>query len=308
MAVSPPDRGLPNGERLYNKANIAQFRLFNVGNFMPITPIEEEVRRALTEDIGTGDITAALIPETSSTTAHLICRETAILCGTAWFTQVFKQLNSEIGINWTKRDGDPLSADQVIGFLTGPSRPLLTGERTALNFLQTLSGTATIAHRYATAVADLPVKVLDTRKTLPGLRQAQKYAVRCGGCYNHRHGLYDGILIKENHILAAGSIKAAIGRARMHAANLPIEVEVENLEEMQQALTAGANILLLDNFTLSDLKEAVELNQQQTKLEASGNITLQNIREVAKAGVDYISVGALTKDIQAIDMSLRFVF
>jgi nicotinate-nucleotide pyrophosphorylase (carboxylating) len=273
---------------------------------MPTAHIEEEVRCALAEDIGTGDVTAALIPETSRVTATVVCRETAMLCGTSWFAEVFHQLDPEIAIDWAQVDGDLISADQIICTLHGLSRPLLTGERTALNFLQTLSGTATAAHRYASAIADLPTKVLDTRKTLPGLRQAQKYAVCCGGCYNHRHGLYDGILIKENHILAAGSIAAAVERARTCDSNLPVEIEVESLDELQQALAASADILLLDNFDLPDLLEAVRLNQKRAKLEASGGITLGNIRQIAETGVDYITVGALTKDIHAIDMSMRF--
>jgi nicotinate-nucleotide pyrophosphorylase (carboxylating) len=273
---------------------------------MSTAHIKEEVRRALAEDIGTGDVTAALIPETSRATATVVCREAAVLCGISWFAEVFRQLDSEIVIDWAQVDGDLISADQMICTLHGLSRPLLTGERTALNFLQTLSGTATAAHRYASAIADLSAKVLDTRKTLPGLRQAQKYAVYCGGCYNHRHGLYDGILIKENHILAAGSIAAAVERARACDSNLPVEIEVENLDELQQALAAGADILLLDNFDLPDLFEAVRLNQKRAKLEASGGITLGNIRQIAETGIDYISVGALTKDIHAVDMSMRF--
>lgn len=273
---------------------------------MPTIEVKEEVRRALAEDIGAGDVTAALIPEAAIMTAHVVCREKAALCGIAWFNEVFKQLDNEIAIDWTVKEGDLIAANQVICSLGGPARPLLSGERTALNFLQTLSGTATIAQRYAAAVAGLPVKVLDTRKTLPGLRQAQKYAVRCGGCHNHRHGLYDGILIKENHILATGSITAAIERARICSPGLPLEVEVEHLGELQQALAAGADILLLDNFELPDLHEAARLTRQGAKLEASGNITLENIRSIAETGVDYISVGALTKDVHAIDLSIRF--
>lgn len=273
---------------------------------MPTAHIEEEVRRALAEDVGPGDVTAALIPTASSALAAVVCRETAVLCGTAWFDKVFQLLDAAITIDWVKADGDLIAANQIICTLRGPSRPLLTGERTALNFLQTLSGTATLAHHYASAVAGLPVKILDTRKTLPGLRQAQKYAVRCGGGHNHRYGLYDGILIKENHILAAGSIMAAVERARTYGPSLPLEIEVENLDELEQALTAGADILLLDNFELSDLYEAVRLNRKRAKLEASGGITLENIRQVAETGVDYISVGALTKDVHAADMSIRF--
>ncbi|ABA57378.1 nicotinate-nucleotide pyrophosphorylase (carboxylating) [Nitrosococcus oceani ATCC 19707] len=268
--------------------------------------IKEEVRRALAEDIGTGDVTTTLIPATTKITATIICRETAILCGTSWFNEVFHQLDADIAIDWAKADGDLVPANQIICTLYGLARPLLSGERTALNFLQTLSGTATIAHRYASAVKGLPVRILDTRKTLPGLRQAQKYAVRCGGGHNHRHGLYDGILIKENHILAAGSITAAIARARIANSNLPVEIEVENLNELQQALAAGADILLLDNFDTPSLREAVRISQQRAKLEASGGITLKNIRQVAETGVDYISVGALTKDIRAVDLSIRF--
>lgn len=273
---------------------------------MSTVKIKEEVRRVLAEDMGSGDVTAVLVPETSRMTADVVCREEAVLCGISWFNEVFRQLDAGIATVWAGRDGDLISASQTICTLRGPARPLLSGERTALNFLQTLSGTATIAQRYAAAVAGLPVKVLDTRKTLPGLRQAQKYAVRCGGCHNHRHGLYDGILIKENHIMAAGSITAAIKQARVCSPGLPVEAEVENLEELQQALAAGADILLLDNFELPDLYEAVRLTRQRAKLEASGNITLENIRSIAETGVDYISAGALTKDVQAIDLSIRF--
>src|SRR5699024_10789915 len=218
----------------------------------------------------------------------------------------FRQLDMGIVIEWAQTDGNLIAANQIICTLHGPSRPILTGERTALNFLQTLSGTATTAHHYVSAIAGLPTKVLDTRKTTPGLRQAQKYAVRCGGCHNHRYGLYDGILIKENHILAAGSITAAVESARACSEGLPIEIEVENLHELQQALAAGADRLLLDNFALPDLAKAVRINQKQAILEASGNITLENIRQVAETGIDYISVGALTKNVQAIDMSMRF--
>lgn len=278
-----------------------------LSNFMSPASIEEEVRRTLAEDIGAGDVTAALIPAAAKTTATIVCRETAILCGISWFNGVFHQLDAGIAIDWAKADGDSVSANQIICTLRGLARPLLSGERTALNFLQTLSGTATIAHRYASAVAGLPVRILDTRKTLPGLRQAQKYAVRCGGGHSHRHGLHDGILIKENHILAAGSITAAVLQARTAGPNLPVEIEVENLDELQQALAAGADILLLDNFDLPSLHEAVRINQQRAKLEASGGITLKNIRQVAETGVDYISVGALTKDIQAVDLSIRFI-
>ncbi|MEC9315299.1 MAG: carboxylating nicotinate-nucleotide diphosphorylase, partial [Pseudomonadota bacterium] len=239
--------------------------------------------------------------------AQLITRQDAVLCGRDWFETVFNQLDNNIQIDWLATDGDALAADEVICRINGPARAILTGERTAMNFLQTLSATATLAKRYADAVAGLPVKVLDTRKTLPGWRVAQKYAVRCGGCFNHRFGLYDGILIKENHINAAGSIAAAVSQAQSLNAGVPIEVEVENLDELHQALQAGADIVLLDNFELETLKQAVAINDKKALLEASGGISLNNIRDVAETGVDRISVGALTKDIQAVDLSLRFL-
>lgn len=269
--------------------------------------VREEARRALAEDIGSGDVTAAAVPEAARMTARVVCREAAVLCGTAWFEAVFRQLDAGIAIDWTSQDGDAISANQTVCTLRGFARPLLSGERTALNFLQTLSGTATLARRYAAAVAGLPVKVLDTRKTLPGLRRAQKYAVRCGGCQSHRRGLDDGILIKENHILAMGSITAAIARVRACSPGLSVEVEVEDLNEARQALAAGADSLLLDNFARSDLREAVRLARQRwSTLEASGNMTLENIRSIAETGVDYISVGGLTKDVRAVDLSIRF--
>ncbi|CAH9018242.1 carboxylating nicotinate-nucleotide diphosphorylase [Candidatus Nitrosacidococcus sp. I8] len=271
--------------------------------------IEAEVRQALAEDIGSGDITASLIKDTATVKATVISREDAILCGIPWFSEVFRQLDSHIKINWALQDGDFITPNQIICTLMGSAVPILIGERTGLNFLQTLSATAMSAHRYATAISGLSTKVLDTRKTIPGLRNAQKYAVRCGGCHNHRYGLYDGILIKENHILAAGSITQAIQQAkRNNPKNLSIETEVENLIEFQEALDAGADIILLDDFKISDLIKAVELNQKRVKLEASGSINLANIRQVAETGVDYISIGALTKDIKAIDLSMRFQY
>ncbi|WJW75079.1 carboxylating nicotinate-nucleotide diphosphorylase [Thiohalobacter sp. IOR34] len=268
--------------------------------------IQALVRRTLEEDIGGGDLTAGLIPEDALAEARVLCRESAVLCGRAWFDAVFAELDPRIQIHWQAADGDAVQPGQTLCRLQGPARPLLSGERSALNLLQTLSGTATLARRYAERVADLPVRILDTRKTLPGLRHAQKYAVRTGGCHNHRLGLYDGILIKENHILAAGSIAAAVAAARRLGSDLPVEVEVEDLDEAREALDAGADILLLDNFDLSRLREAVRLNAGRAKLEASGGVTLDNLRAIAETGVDFISTGALTKDVRAIDLSMRF--
>jgi len=269
--------------------------------------IQEQVRLALAEDVGSGDLTAALIPESALAEATVISREAAVICGCEWFNQVFAQLDSTIRIDWQVADGDRVAPDQLLCTLHGPARSLLTGERSALNFLQTLSGTATLAARFAEAVAGTGVKVLDTRKTLPGLRRAQKYAVTCGGGNNHRIGLFDGVLIKENHIAAAGSIAAAVDQARAHApTGIPVEVEVENLQEVTEALAAGADILLLDNMPPEQLREAVALNSGKAKLEASGGITLGNIREIAKTGVGYISVGEITKNLQAVDLSMRF--
>jgi len=264
------------------------------------------VRAALDEDIGSGDITAALVPQDQTAIATVICRETAVVCGQAWFNAVFAELDSRISISWLVRDGDTVRDNETLCTLSGPARPLLTGERTALNFLQTLSATATRAHRYAETIADLPVRVLDTRKTIPGLRRAQKYAIRVGGCDNHRSGLYDGILIKENHIAAAGSISKAVMNARKANLNVMVEVEVENDDQIQQALAAGADRLLLDNFSLPALTAAVQAVAGRAELEASGGISLENLRETARTGVDFISIGALTKDIHAVDLSMTF--
>ena len=269
-------------------------------------PMLRSVREALSEDIGTGDVTAALIPADEVVTATVISRESAVLCGMAWFNAVFAELDTGIAIDWTTRDGDALRVDQRLCTLQGPAAHILTGERTALNYLQTLSGTATLSRRYAEAVSGLGVRVLDTRKTLPGLRQAQKYAVRVGGCHNHRMGLYDGILIKENHIASAGSIERAVHFAREAGPGLPVEVEVENDVQIMEALAAGADILLLDNFTPGELIEAVRLVDGRARLEASGGVTLENIRNIAETGVDFISIGALTKNLHAIDLSMRF--
>jgi len=327
--------------------------------------IQATVRRTLAEDVGSGDVTAALIPADARGSARVISREAAVLCGCAWFDAVFAELDERIQVHWNLHEGERVEADQMLCTLRGPARALLTGERAALNLLQTLSGTATRAAQFAAAVEGLTVRVLDTRKTLPGLRYEQKYAVRIGGCHNHRIGLYDGILIKENHIAASGSITAAVAGltvrvldtrktlpglryeqkyavriggchnhriglydgilikenhiaasgsisaavAAAHALNthLPVEIEVENLDQAREALTANADILLLDNFTLALLREAVALNAGRAKLEASGGVTLENIRRIAETGVDYISTGALTKDINAIDLSMRFM-
>jgi nicotinate-nucleotide pyrophosphorylase (carboxylating) len=264
------------------------------------------VREALQEDIGTGDITAALLPPDSRASASVICREPAVLCGMAWFNAVFAELDTDIEVSWLAHDSDRLESGQTVCTLAGPARPILTGERTALNFLQTLSGTATLARRYADAVEGIPVRILDTRKTLPGLRLAQKYAVRAGGCHNHRVGLYDGILIKENHIAAAGSIGAAIQRVREENPGVPVEIEVENEAEVIAALDAAADRLLLDNFSLAELRQAVERVAGRAGLEASGGVTMDNIRDIAVTGVDFISVGALTKDLKATDYSMIF--
>lgn len=268
--------------------------------------IEQQVKLALDEDIGDGDITAQLIPEKSLATATIISRTGAILCGKAWVEQAFRQLAPETTLTWEVEDGEQVLPEQLLCTLKGPARALLTAERTALNFLQTLSGTATQAYRYAKAVQGTDCKILDTRKTIPGLRKAQKYAVHCGGAKNHRIGLYDAILIKENHIMAAGSISQAVQQARTLAPQLNIEVEVETLTELSEAIEAGADTLLLDNMELTQLEEAVRLAKKRVKLEASGNITLTNARQVAETGVDFISIGAISKHLHAIDLSMRF--
>ena len=268
--------------------------------------ILQAVHGALAEDVGSGDVTAQLIPASATGRAQVISRESAVLCGSAWFNAVFECLDAAVRIHWEARDGDAVVPNQVLCRLEGPARALLTGERSALNFLQTLSGTATLARRYAQAVAGLPVRILDTRKTLPGLRLAQKYAVRTGGCHNHRSGLYDGILIKENHIAARGSLPAAVQAARALGTGLAVEVEVETLDQTREAMDAGADILLLDNFSLADLEAAVALTAGRVRLEASGGVTLETVRAIAATGVDCISVGGLTKDVRALDLSMRF--
>jgi len=281
---------------------------------IPYSNIQTQVSQALAEDIGSGDITAALIPENNQITAHLICREQAILCGKDWFNEVFQQLNvirDITKIHWTVNDGDTITEDQRICTLTGNARSILTGERSAMNFLQTLSGTATSTAHYVKYLEGSEVKLLDTRKTIPGFREAQKYAVRCGGGYNHRHGLFDGILIKENHIMAAGSITNAVQNARNNSPHtLKIEVEIETLDELQEALLAKADILLLDNMKDDMLIQAVQINStnhgHKAKLEVSGNITYERLSNLAHIGIDYISSGAITKHITATDFSLRF--
>ncbi len=271
--------------------------------------IHADVRRALSEDVGSGDITAMLIPAEQYAQAQLLCREDARLCGQDWFEEVFRQLDPAITVEWLISDGEPIKARQTVCRLQGPARAILTGERTAINFLQTLSGTATLVRQYADAIQHTQAQLMDTRKTLPGLRLAQKYAVHCGGGHNQRVGLYDGILIKENHIAAAGSITAAVATARAIAPHLPLQVEVEDMAQLSEAVSAGVKLILLDNFDLDGLRSAVNWVHEQdaeVALEASGNMDLTRIVEVAETGVDRISVGRLTKDVQAVDFSLRF--
>ena len=273
---------------------------------VPHSVIEENVFNALKEDIDSGDITAELIPADNISLATVISREDCVFCGLDWFEETYRQLDEDILIDWSVDDGDSIDAGQVICTISGSSRKIVMGERTALNFVQMLSATATISKRYAERVRDTSTNVLDTRKTIPGLRMAQKYAVSCGGCENHRLGLFDAFLIKENHINACGGIANAINAARFYEPDKTIEVEVENLDELKQAIDAGSDRVLLDNFELETLREAVEICSGKVVSEASGNITIDNIIEVANTGVDYISTGALTKDIKAIDLSMRF--
>lgn len=267
--------------------------------------ILSNVQHALQEDIGPGDITAQLIPESQGASATVITREEMIVCGIKWVNEVFNQLSTELILDWHVEDGDLVPKNSILFTITGPARAILTGERAALNFLQTLSATATRSRQYADLVSHTDVKILDTRKTLPGLRLAQKYAVECGGCFNHRLGLYDAFLIKENHIMACGNITQAIQQARNIAPSKPVEVEVENMQEFKEALNAKADIVMLDNFSIDMLKEAVKLNNKQAKLEASGNINSKTLAPIAETGVDFISIGALTKDCKAVDLSMR---
>lgn len=288
----------------------------NPGQKAPDIPsiAQFNVRAALAEDVGDGDVTATLIPRGARATAWVTCREPAVICGQPWFDETFRQLDPAISVEWMVKEGDRVEPDTRICKITGPARAVLTGERTALNFLQTLSGTATAAAALAALVAGTGCSVLDTRKTIPGLRQAQKYAALCGGMRNHRIGLFDGILIKENHIMAAGSIAAAVKAARDAAHDLTVEVEVETLEEAREAITAGADILLLDDFSLEQMSQAVRLNQElaaslprdRAMLEASGSVTEETLPGIAATGVDYVSVGAVTKHLRATDFSMRF--
>lgn len=269
--------------------------------------IPRTIAFALEEDIRTGDITASLIPAGNKAHARVITREDAVVCGVEWVNEVFRQIDPAVTVTWKVRDGERVSPNQVLFELDGTARSLLTGERCALNFLQTLSGTATICRKYADIVAGTGVKLLDTRKTLPGLRTAQKYAVTCGGCFNHRIGLYDAFLIKENHIAACGGIGAAVSAARTIAPGKPVEVEVENFEELEQALAARADIIMLDDFDLEGMRKAVKLVNGQAKLEASGGVRETTLLAIAQTGVDFISIGGLTKDCRAVDLSMRFL-
>jgi nicotinate-nucleotide pyrophosphorylase (carboxylating) len=273
--------------------------------------VARQVAAALAEDLGGGDVTAALVPAGQQVRATIIAREPAILCGTDWVDATFKQLDPAIRLDWQVADGARILADKPLLKMSGPARPILTGERTALNFLQTLSATATAASRYVEAVAGTNCRILDTRKTLPGLRLAQKYAVRCGGAQNLRLGLYDMVLLKENHIIAAGSIGTAVATARRTSPGICVEVEVETLTEFDQALAAGADIIMLDELSNDDMRTAVERNRAhgaRAKLEASGSVTLATVRDIALTGVDYISIGGITKHVQAVDLSMRFEF
>lgn len=265
------------------------------------------MRNALAEDVGSGDITARLIPTSTLAAARIICRENAVVCGTAWFDEVFRQVDPKVHVVWHCAEGSRAAPEQVLCVVQGPARSLLTGERCALNFLQMLSGVATVTRRYVDAVAGTKTKILDTRKTLPGLRAAQKYAVRCGGGQNHRMGLYDAVLIKENHIAAAGSItKAVTAIRRLMGTGFKIEIEVENLTQLKDAIYAGVDMALLDNMDSHMVAEAVAVAAGRVLLEASGGITLDNIRQYAETGVDFISIGALTKHLHAVDLSMRF--
>ena len=279
-------------------------------DYLNDSEIERSVAAALSEDVGSGDLTAQLVPAGRIARATIVSREHAVLCGSAWFERCFRKLDATIEIAWRVRDGERLSPGQTVCEIAGPARALLTGERTALNFLQMLSGVASKARQYADAVAGTKAQVVDTRKTLPGLRLAQKYAVLCGGGGNHRIGLHDAILIKENHILAAGSIAAAMAAAQAIAAAAGhckfIQVEVENLDELRQALDAGGAMILLDNMSLDQMREAVAIASGKAVLEASGNVSLDTVRAIAETGVDRISVGSLTKDVRALDLSMRF--
>jgi nicotinate-nucleotide pyrophosphorylase (carboxylating) len=272
--------------------------------------VADNVRQALEEDLGTEDLTASLVAADASARAIVIAKESMTMAGQPWVNEVFRQLDSNVAVQWMSNDGDHVPADAEVCIITGPARSILSGERTALNFLQSLSATATVTARYVLEIEGTKARILDTRKTIPGLRLAQKYAVRCGGGNNHRIGLFDALLIKENHIISCGGIGAAIAAAKENHPDIPVEIEVESVTELRKALDAGADRLLLDNFDIEDLQRAVEINQTEgtppVDLEASGGVTLNSIGAIAETGVDYISVGALTKDINAIDLSMRF--
>jgi nicotinate-nucleotide pyrophosphorylase (carboxylating) len=280
---------------------------------MPEPPrdLAEQVEAALREDIGGGDVTAALVPAAQRVRGSVITRESAVLAGRPWVDATFRHLDPHVQLTWYASDGEPIAANHAVFDIAGAARPVLSGERTALNFLQLLSGTATVTQRFVQAVAGTGCVILDTRKTLPGLRSAQKYAVLCGGAHNHRMGLYDRVLIKENHIAAAGSLTGAIRAARTHAPGLTVEVEVESLSELEEALDAAPDVVMLDDFTHADLRAAVARNRARgrpLKLEASGSVTLESVRAIAETGVDYVSVGSLTKHVRAIDLSMRLQF
>ena len=277
----------------------------NLPNY--VTDLEVTVRHALQEDIGDGDITAQLIPASEQSMARVITRDHAVIAGQAWVNEVFRQVDDSVSINWQVNDGDSVEPNQVLFTMEGPARSLLTAERAALNFLQLLSGTATTCKHYSSIVEGTKAKLLDTRKPIPGLRNAQKYAVTQGGCHNHRIGLYDAYLIKENHIAACGGIQQAVSTAKQNHPGKPVEVEVESLNELQQALDAGADTIMLDNFSLDDMREGVKLTNGKAKLEASGGVTDQTLRPIAETGVDFISIGVLTKDCKAVDLSMRLV-
>ncbi len=288
----------------------SQERLEYLKQQLPIE-ITRAVADTLKEDLGgslnaDNDVTAALIPAEAINTATIITREHGVFCGQAWADEVFKQLGGKVTIEWHVKDGDNVEPNQTLCTLTGPARDLLTGERNAMNFIQTLSGCATITAQYAAKIAHTECRLLDTRKTIPGLRSALKYAVACGGGYNHRIGVFDAYLIKENHIIACGGITQAITKAKELQPGKPVEVETENLDELREAINAGADIIMLDNFTTEMMRQAVEINAGRAALENSGNVTLETIAKYAETGVDYISVGALTKHVKAMDLSMRF--
>lgn len=293
-----------------NNRHNSQQRLDYLQQQLPVE-ITRSVTDTLKEDLGgsldaANDITASLIPADAINSATIITREHGVFCGQAWADEVFKQLGGRVTIEWHVKDGDPVEPNQTLCTLTGPARDLLTGERNAMNFIQTLSGCATVTAQYAAKIAHTQCRLLDTRKTIPGLRSALKYAVACGGGFNHRIGVFDAYLIKENHIIACGGITQAISKAKELNPGKPVEVETENLDELRQAIEAGADIIMLDNFTIEMMREAVAINAGRAALENSGNVTLDTICEYAETGVDYISVGALTKHIKAMDLSMRF--